>query len=91
VIVQSFHNIASGKPVNLGEEIRGKMESLMPQDLVPFKCNGNGCGLSFPLHEKTNQVLPIFFCVGGSATPCASPPPRSSIFSDYSFFGPPPC
>jgi hypothetical protein len=27
-----------------------------------------------------------FFCFfGGSATPCASPPPRPSIFSDYSF------
>jgi hypothetical protein len=56
VIVQSFHSIVSGKPVNLGDEIRGKMEALMPQDMIPFKCNGKSCTLSFPLHEKTNQV-----------------------------------
>jgi hypothetical protein len=28
----------------------------------------------------------FFFCGGGTATPCASPPPRPSIFSDYSFW-----
>jgi hypothetical protein len=28
---------------------------------------------------------PTFFGGGGSATPCASPPPRPTIFSDYSF------
>jgi hypothetical protein len=32
-----------------------------------------------------------FFFGGGSVTPCASPPPQPSIFSDYSFLGPSPC
>jgi hypothetical protein len=33
----------------------------------------------------TNQPLDIRLCFFGSATPCASPPPRPSIFSNYSF------
>ena len=56
MIVQSFHAIEAGKPVNLSEDIRGKLETMMPADHVPFKCNGKNCKLSFPLHEKTNQV-----------------------------------
>jgi hypothetical protein len=36
-------------------------------------------------------VLRIFSCFFGSATPCASPPPRPSIFSRLFFSGPPPC
>jgi hypothetical protein len=30
-------------------------------------------------------TMVVVFFGGGSATPCASPPPRPSIFSDYSF------
>lgn len=35
---------------------------MLPQDMVPFKCNGKNCTLSFPLHEKTNQVYPKIKC-----------------------------
>jgi len=62
VIVQSIHNISPGKSVIIGQEVRGRMEKMLPQDMVPFKCNGKNCTLSFPLHEKTNQVYPKIKC-----------------------------
>jgi hypothetical protein len=46
----------------------------------------------WPLHTSpfinVSEILIkfLFWEGGGSATPCASPPPQPSIFSDYSFW-----
>jgi hypothetical protein len=50
----------------------------------------NKANASFLLTITFHIEVFIFFWGGGSATPCAFPPPRPSIFSDY-LFSKPPC
>jgi hypothetical protein len=41
--------------------------------------------MGFLLHNVKRELFRFFVFFCGSATPCASPPPLPSIFSNYSF------